>query len=80
MDIRRPNLNTEYLGPICKFGPGGDYVSAWPAVPLYSIAAAEPNPLGRVLETIARMIGLAAPQQLDLLKSCATPPTRSFKK
>ena len=57
MDIKQPNSNTEYLGPICKFGPGGEYISDWPAVPLYSAAISQPNPLGRVLEMITRMIG-----------------------
>jgi hypothetical protein len=65
MDKQRPDLNAEYLGPICKFGPGGEYVSNWPMVPQYSTACRE-NPLGSVLEMIARMIGLTS----------ATPPHR----
>jgi hypothetical protein len=60
MDMQRPHLNAEYLGPVCKFGPGGDYVSDWPAVPLYTASSAGLNPLGRVLEMIGRMTGLSS--------------------
>jgi hypothetical protein len=65
MDRQRPDTNFEYLGPICKFGPGGEYVSNWPAVPLYN-ATPQDNPLARVLDTIARMVGLSPTQSLAL--------------
>jgi hypothetical protein len=66
MDRQRPDSNYEYLGPICKFGPGGEYISNWPAVPLYSVSTPQGNPLGRVLDGIARMIGLSPTQSLAL--------------
>lgn len=45
--------------PICKFGPGGDYVRTWPpkaAGKADGVGAAE-NPLRKVLERLADIIG-----------------------
>ena len=74
MDRQRPDINFEYLGPICKFGPGGEYVSNWPAVPLYSVSTPQGNPLGRVLDGIARMVGLSPTQSLALQMRRTTDP------
>jgi len=45
--------------PICMFGPGGDYVRAWPgkAVGKTDAAPAAENPLRKVLESLADIIG-----------------------
>ena len=45
--------------PICMFGPGGDYVRAWPgkAAGKADAAPAPENPLRKVLESLADIIG-----------------------
>ena len=46
-------------GPICKFGPGGDYVRTWPgnAAGKADAVGAVENPLRKVLERLADIIG-----------------------
>ena len=45
--------------PICMFGPGGDYVRAWPSKTAgkADAAPAPENPLRKVLESLADIIG-----------------------
>jgi hypothetical protein len=44
----------ERIGPVCRFGPGGDYESVWPGV--WIEQAAQPkNAIGRLLDVIAGM-------------------------
>jgi hypothetical protein len=44
----------ERIGPVCRFGPGGDYESVWPGV--WMEQAAQPkNAIGRLLDVIAGM-------------------------
>lgn len=51
----KDNLNNE---PICKFGPGGDYVSVWPGRRT-SLPVSQTSRLTRLLGTIAEMLGTA---------------------
>lgn len=57
MDLNR-FAKDDGFEPLCKFGPGGDYVSGWP---VRKNAKPEPhyNPIGKILVTIADMIGAA---------------------
>ena len=44
----------ERIGPVCRFGPGGDYESVWPGE--WIEQAAQPkNAIGRLLDVIAGM-------------------------
>ena len=44
----------ERIGPVCRFGPGGDYESVWPGE--WMEQAAQPkNAIGRLLDVIAGM-------------------------
>ena len=44
----------ERIGPVCRFGPGGDYESVWPGD--WMEQAAQPkNAIGRLLDVIAGM-------------------------
>lgn len=44
-------------GPLCRFGPGGDYIRDWPEGVKPVKAVAGGNPLGKILATIADIIG-----------------------
>jgi hypothetical protein len=48
--------------PLCKFGPGGDFVHEMSPKEALSSAPIHDNPLGKVLEVIAEMIGAALVQ------------------
>ena len=50
--------------PICRFGPGGDYVRNWPAGTSDEPASSQGNPLGRILATLADMIGATLDPEL----------------
>ncbi len=43
-------------GSLCRFGPGGEFVHHWPGKDAKQTAITD-NPIGRVLSTIAEMIG-----------------------
>jgi len=45
--------------PVCKFGPGGDYIRQWPGkvVDNADLATAAQNPLRKVLASLADIIG-----------------------
>ena len=55
MDVRRFNID-DGKQPLCKFGPGGDYVYNWPGEnpPLTTAGG---NSLGRVIGALAQIIG-----------------------
>jgi len=50
-------------GPVCRFGPGGDYVYDWPAKSAQPFAR-QPNPLGKVLAAIADLMGTTVSGEL----------------
>ena len=45
--------------PVCRFGPGGDFVADWP--PREKLSA---DPISKVLETIAKIIGTVITPEL----------------
>ena len=49
------NFNLGSDEPVCKFGPGGDFVREWPA--RKKAPKQKENPLGEVLATIAEILG-----------------------
>ena len=49
--------------PLCKFGPGGDYVRSWPPEPIGKTAALE-NPIGKLLATIGQIISATVKPEL----------------
>ena len=49
------NFNLGSDGPVCKFGPGGDFVREWPA--RKKVPKQKETPLGKVLTTIAEILG-----------------------
>ena len=49
------NFNLGMDGPVCKFGPGGDFVREWPA--RKKMSKSTETPLGKVLTTIAEILG-----------------------
>ncbi len=55
MNVRRFNID-DGKQPLCKFGPGGDYVYNWPGEN-DALTTAGRNSLGRVLSALAQIIG-----------------------
>jgi len=49
--------------PVCRFGPGGDYVYDWPAKSAQP-PARQPNPLNKVLAAIADLMGTTISPEL----------------
>ena len=49
------NSVNEEIGPVCKFGPGGDFVSVWPKK---SWPLVQDNGLVRLLAAIGEMMGV----------------------
>src|SRR4030042_1470219 len=47
------------IGPVCRFGPGGDYTSTWPEgselIEFVNTLAEPKNAIGRLLDIIAGM-------------------------
>jgi hypothetical protein len=62
---RKQNMTEfdEFDVPVCRFGPGGDYVSDWPGAKT-QLPAREPNPLGKVLAMIADVMGTTVSGEL----------------
>ena len=58
---RFKNLDSTY--PICKFGPGGDYVSDWP-ITTNNSPATQKNPLTTFLTTLGDIIGATVKPEL----------------
>ena len=55
--------------PLCRFGPGGDFVEDWPERAPEPVEPAA-DPLRKVLSTIARMIGATlAPELITEVES-----------
>ena len=50
-------------GPVCRFGPGGDYVYDWPAKSAQP-PARQPNTLNKVLAVIADLMGAVISPEL----------------
>ncbi len=55
MNVKRFNID-DGKQPLCKFGPGGEYVYNWPGEN-DALATAGKNPLGRILSALAQIIG-----------------------
>jgi hypothetical protein len=49
--------------PMCRFGPGGDYVNSWPAKK-FQLPGQGHNPLGKVLAMIADVMGTTVSGEL----------------
>lgn len=60
------NKNRFSEQPLCKFGPGGDFVQELSENDALPGASIQENPLGKVLEIIAEMIGAAIGPELLL--------------
>jgi hypothetical protein len=56
------------IGPVCRFGPGGDYVSAWPASGKLVESADWENPADHPKSTAARLLDVLAGIR-DILRS-----------
>jgi len=52
------------IGPVCKFGPGGDFVSVWPKEPTSFLKPA-PNRLTKLLNSIAEIINATLGSEFD---------------
>jgi hypothetical protein len=59
MESRNGFLN-DGNAPLCRFGPGGDYVKNWPA----GTYKAKQRPIGSVLDTIAKMLDTVISDEL----------------
>ncbi len=61
------------IGPVCKFGPGGDFVSIWPErfAGLYEPLMGEPgrHRLARLREALAGVIGLTTEKTAEMERS-----------
>ena len=68
MDSHRINNNTNDQ-PLCRFGPGGDYVSDW-TVQSVSSAHSNAGKLGKVLAALGDIIGATLnPQMLENMQA-----------
>ncbi len=59
MESRNGFLN-DGNAPLCRFGPGGDYVKDWPT----GTYKAQQKPIGSVLSTIAKMLDTVIDEEL----------------
>ena len=62
MDLNQFDGNSSD-GPVCRFGPGGDYVYDWPAKSAQPFAR-QPNTLNKVLAVIADLMGAVISPEL----------------
>jgi hypothetical protein len=53
--MRMENAGHERFEPLCKFGPGGDFVWFWPSEPSES-AGLSPNSLGKLLARLGEIM------------------------
>jgi hypothetical protein len=53
--MRMENDRNERIRPVCKFGPGGDYVSFWPAGS-FELPQLSPNSLTKVLMGLSKIM------------------------
>ena len=63
---------TNKSNPLCKFGPGGDYVSEWDT-PNASPPPCKESHLGQVLNVIAEIIGATVQPEILTEIACALP-------
>ncbi|OHB53051.1 MAG: hypothetical protein A2Y07_06535 [Planctomycetes bacterium GWF2_50_10] len=63
MNIRIQRIQ-ELTIPVCKFGPGGDFINAWPEMP--AVISVPTNPLGKVLDKIVAIMGMAGVYNVTL--------------
>ena len=62
--------------PLCRFGPGGEFVSDWPAKNV-NLPPAMDNPIGKVLALLADMIGTAISPELFTSHNPTDPDTET---
>jgi len=65
------NRLNKQIEPVCKFGPGGDFVSAWPKEPTSSLKPA-PNRLAKLLNSIAEIINATLGSEFDSVTEVPT--------
>ena len=65
MDMNKNNLSGGTIRDLCKFGPGGDYTSAWP-IDESNLPSVGGNSLSKALATIAEVIGTTIHPELLL--------------
>jgi hypothetical protein len=70
---------TNKNAPLCKFGPGGDYVDEWDA-PGVSAPQPKESHLGQVLNVIAEIIGATVQPEILTEIACALPVEADNKK
>ncbi len=51
----RHKINIHRIDPVCRFGPGGDFIQPWPAKPEDYLQQSQ-SPLTRLLYSISRII------------------------
>jgi len=59
------NINIHRIDPVCRFGPGGDFVRPWPCNPEDYLQQSQ-SPLTRLLCSIAKMVGTNNVQAEDV--------------
>ncbi len=59
MDKNERFLNDENF-PVCRFGPGGDFVTDWP----YTVPKKPRRPIASLLKTIAKMLDVVITEEL----------------
>lgn len=64
MEGKMESRLNKQIEPICKFGPGGDFVSVWPKEPTFSLKPA-PNRLTKLLNSIAEIINATLGSEFD---------------
>ena len=63
--------------PICKFGPGGDFITPWPALPAVPIPEdSSADPITRILGLIGRLLGTSIQPELAEDLAAALQPVR----
>ena len=67
--FRQTNNNA----PLCKFGPGGDYVDEWDAPAVVIPKEHKETHLGQVLNVIAEIIGATVQPEILTEIACALP-------
>ncbi|GEM_PF-2939041 len=57
----RQETKIHQIGPVCRFGPGGDFVHAWPSTSKEYLVTTQ-SPLNALLERISKLIGFEQKQ------------------
>ena len=50
--------------PVCRFGPGGDFVTDWPVGTTGKVSNTSRRPIGSVLKAIAKMLDVVITEEL----------------